>query len=111
LESQSFALKKNTERAMFNAKVLKFKMLLALLEVDIDALPEKLGMKEYRLSWLLNDKVSEDRLSTIKKSELLLLGIILRKDVTELSKEYGLGDPTWYEDSQDSVHVLSKKCA
>lgn len=96
---------------MFNAKVLKFKTLLALLEVDIDALPEKLGMKEYRLSWLLNDKVSEDRLSTIKKSELLLLGIILNMDVTELSKEYGLGDPTWYEVSQNHVHVLSKKCA
>lgn len=93
---------------MFNAKVLKFKMLLSENNVNINTLPGKLGMKnKYRLNWLLNDLVKEDRLSVMADSEILLLSFILKRNAKELAAEYGLGDQQWYEEAEESPADLS----
>lgn len=111
LERAKFCLEKNTERAMFNAKVLKFKMLLSENNVNINTLPGKLGMKnKYRLNWLLNDLAKEDRLSVMDDSEILLLAHMLHMDAKQLAAEYGLGDQQWFE-AEESAADLSLPAA
>lgn len=77
-------------------KVLKLKLLVAQAGYNKDEIAKAMGITPNRWSWFTNEETTEDRLLTMKMSELKLLAIAVNESEERLAVGYGLGNPNWF---------------